>query len=179
MTIDTARLKARWAWTTALAITVMLVLAGLDARIKAASGYGILDLEFVRTAAEVNTITAAWAGAGMLAQMGFLMGLDYLYMPAYGFALFYGSLAAREAFARSPGARRRILTLLAFAPLAGAAFDVVENALEARMLFSGATDPIAGLAYTTTMTKFVLIDIGLVLSVAGLIGLFMGRLKRA
>jgi hypothetical protein len=179
MTIDISKLKARWAWTTVLAIAVLAVLAGLDAQIKKASGFGILDLEFVNTAAEVNAITGAWAGADQLAQMGFLMGLDYLYMAAYGFALFYGALAAREAFAREPSARRRILTILAFAPLAGAALDVLENALEAKMLFTTATDPLAGFTYAVTMTKFALIDVGLVLSVAGLVGLFMGRLKRA
>ena len=139
MTIDNTRLRARWGWTTVLALTVMAVLGGLDAQIKAASGYGILDLEFTSAASGVNAIMSAWDQAGMLAQMGFLMGLDYLYMPAYGFSLFYGSLAAREAFAKD-GAARRILTVLAFAPLLGAGFDVIENALEAKMLFTGAAD---------------------------------------
>ena len=178
MTIDNTRLRARWGWTTVLALTVMAVLGGLDAQITAASGYGILDLEFTSAASGVNAIMSAWEQAGMLAQMGFLMGLDYLYMPAYGFSLFYGSLAAREAFAKD-GAARRILTVLAFAPLLGAGFDVIENALEAKMLFTGATDPMASLAYASTLVKFALIAIGLALSVAGLAGLLTGRLKKA
>jgi len=177
MTIETAKLKARWAWTSVLAITVGLLLAAVDARIKAASGYGILELEFVNTAAQVNAMTAAWANAGVEGEMGFLMGLDYLYMPAYGFSLFYGALACREAFAKTPGRARGLLTVAAFAPLAGAGFDVFENAFEARMLFSGATDQIAALTYAITMAKFVLIVVGLVLALAGLTGLFMGRLK--
>lgn len=178
MTIDNTRLRARWGWTTVLAFTVMAVLGGLDTQIKTASGYGILDLEFVNTGAAVSAIMAAWADAGVLAQMGFLMGLDYLYMPAYGFALFYGVLAARESFAKAPGTARRILTLLAFAPLLGAGFDVIENALEAKMLFTGATDQLAALAYATTLAKFALIAIGMALSLVGLAGLLTGRLKR-
>ena len=157
MTIDNTRLRARWGWTTVLALTVMAVLGGLDAQIKAASGYGILDLEFTSAASGVNAIMSAWEQAGMLAQMGFLMGLDYLYMPAYGFSLFYGSLAAREAFAKD-GAARRILTVLAFAPLLGAGFDVIENALEAKMLFTGATDP---MALTLTIEVEHLLELGL------------------
>lgn len=178
MTIDNASLRRRWAATTLLTLVVMAVLGGLDAQIKAASGYGVLDLEFTRSAAGVNAIMAAWAHAGMMAQIGFLLGFDYVYMPCYGFSLFYGALAAREAFARSAGAGR-IITTLAFAPLLGAAFDVVENALEAKMLFTGATEQLASLAYTVTLVKFALIAIGLVLALAGLVGLLTGRLKRA
>lgn len=178
MTIDTTHLRARWGWTTVVTFIVLAVLGGLDAQIKAASGYGILDLEFVKTAEQVTVITSAWAEAGMLAQIGFLMGLDYLYMAAYGFALFYGALAAREAFAANPGTRRRVLTVLAFAPLAGAGLDVVENALEAQMLFHGATDQLAGAAYSVTQIKFALIAVGLALALAGLAGLLTGRLKR-
>ena len=174
--MDIARLKARWGWTTLLTFAVLAVLAYVDGVVKAASGYGILDLEFVSTAAAVEAILGRWKEAGVLAQVGFIVGFDYLYMPAYGFSLFYGALAAREAFARGPGARR-VLTILAFAPLAGAGFDVVENALEARMLFSGATDQLAGLAYAVTMVKFALIAVGLVLALAGLAGLLTGRLK--
>ena len=177
MDIDVSRLKKRWLWTTLLTFILLAVLGGLDAQIKGASGYGILDLEFTSTAAGVNAIMSAWAQAGMLAQMGFLMGFDYLYMAAYGFSLFYGALAAREAFAKSASARR-ILTFLAFAPLAGAGLDVVENALEARMLFHGATEPLAGITYSVTMVKFALIAIGFALALAGLAGLLTGRLKR-
>lgn len=178
MNIDTAKLRARWGWTTLVTFIVMAVVLGLDAQIKAASGYGILDLEMVKTAEQVSVITAAWARAEMLPQIGFFMGFDYLYMPAYGFSVFYGALAAREAFAAGPGTLRRLLTVLAFAPLAGASFDVVENALEAQMLFHGATDQLACLAYSATVAKFALIAVGLALTLTGLAGLLTGRLKR-
>lgn len=179
MTIDIATLRRRWGWMTLLALIVMGALWAIDTGVKAASGYGIMDLEAANTAAAVNTVTAAWTGAGVAPQMGFLLGLDYLYMASYGLALFYGGLAAREAFAKNPGRARRLLTVLAFAPLAGAAFDVVENAFEARMLFSGAAPQLACLAYATTVTKFAFIAVGLVLSLAGLAGLLSGRLKKA
>jgi hypothetical protein len=179
MAIDIATLRRRWGWTTLLALIVMGALWAIDTCVKTASGFGIMDLEGANTAAEVSTITAAWTGAGVAPQMGFLLGLDYLYMASYGLALFYGGLAAREAFAKNPGRARQLLTILAFAPLAGAAFDVVENAFEARTLFYGVTPQIACLAYATTVAKFAFIAVGLVLSLAGLAGLLTGRLKRA
>lgn len=176
--MDNASLRRRWGWTTLLAVIVLAVLAGLDGQIKAAAGYGIMDLEFTNTAAGVNAILSAWEQARMLGQIGFLMGFDYVYMAAYGFSLFYGVLAAREVFART-GAARRILTVVAFFPLVGAGFDVIENALEAKMLFTGATDQLVALAYSATLVKFALTGIALVLALAGLVGLLTGRLKKA
>lgn len=179
MTIEIGKLKARWALATLLALIVMGALWAVDTAIIAQSGQGIMQWEAAKTAPEMNRLISAWIATGAAPKMGFLLGLDYLYMPSYGFALFYGTLAAREAFARTPGAARRLLTTLAFAPLVGAAFDVFENAFEAKMLFAGSASPqLASIAYATTLMKFAFIAIGLVLSLAGVAGLFTGRLKR-
>lgn len=177
--MDLKTVKARWGWATLLTLIVGAALGYMDGRVKAASGYGILDLEFVNTAEAVATITGAWQAAGVADEMGFLLGLDYLYMVSYGFALFYGSLAAREAFAKSPGPLRSILTVLAFAPLAGAALDVIENAGEARFLFVGVQPDIAYAIWCVTLVKFAGVLIGLALALAGVAGLLMGRLKTA
>lgn len=174
--MDIKTLKARWGWTTLFTFVVAGALGYIDARVKAASGSGVLDLEFVGTAAQVDAITGAWQAAGVADEMGFLMGLDYLYMPLYGFSLFYGALAAREAFFRT-GTLRRIVTVLAFAPLLAAGLDVFENYFEARMLFEGATDALAKAAYGFTLAKFAGVLVGLVLALAGVAGLAMGRLK--
>lgn len=171
--MDIKRLKARWGWATLLTLVSAAVLGWIDARVKAASGVGIIDLEFARTSADADAIIGAWRAAGVDDEMSFLMGFDYVFMASYGFALFYGALAAREAFA--PGAR--LLTMLAFAPLAAAALDVVENALEARMMFVAAD--VTAIAYPVTMVKFAGVFIGLALTLAGIAGLVMGRLKRA
>jgi len=179
MTIDIGKLKARWGWTSLLALVVMGALWAIDTSIIARSGQGIMQWEAARNAPEMNRLISAWIATGAAPRMAFLLGLDYLYMPSYGFALFYGTLAAREAFARRPGAARRLLTTLAFAPLVGAVFDVFENAFEAKMLFAGSVSPqLASIAYATTMMKFAFIAIGLACSLAAIVGLFMGRLKR-
>ncbi len=174
--MDIKALKARWGWTTLLTFVVMAVLGYVDARVKAASGVGVLDLEFSKTAAEVEAILGAWRAAGVDDEMAFLLGLDFLYMPAYGFALFYGTLAAREAFAPS-GTLRRILTAAAFAPLIGAGLDVFENASEARMLFVGVDPTLVCATYYVTLVKFAAIFVGLAAALLGVAGLAVGRLK--
>jgi hypothetical protein len=51
-------------------------------------------------------------------------------------AFFYSGILTREAL-RPPGRVRRILTLLAAVPIAGAVLDAVENALAFAMMLSG------------------------------------------
>jgi hypothetical protein len=175
--MDIRTLKSRWGWTTLLTFVAMAVLGYVGERIKAASGFGIFDLEFATTAEHVSKIVAAWQSTGVADEAGFMLGFDYLFMPLYGLALFYGVLAAREAFARSHGVLRRILTGAAIAPLVGAGLDAVENLLEARMLFVGLEPDLTRLAYTVTVIKFFLIIVGFIAALAGVWGLVTRRLK--
>jgi hypothetical protein len=148
------------------------VLALLDQKLKAQSGFGTLDLQHAKTAADVQNVMAAWGPArdGVLA--GFNLGFDYLFMPLYGFSFYYGALMARDAFAPKAGLIRRLLTLLAAVPLAGGIFDAAENAIETYMVVNGATDPLAFYAFTATSAKLVCFVIGLVLMLIGVLGLF-------
>ena len=167
----------RWAWTTAAALLCFAVLVVVDLKLKSESGYGAVDLQKGMTAGAFQIVIAAWSSPRHAAMAGFGLGFDYLFMPLYGLAFYYGTLAARDAFARNLGLFRRLLTLIAAVPLAGAVFDAAENALETNMLFNGPTDLMALYAYTATTAKFVCFYIGLGMSFLGVIGLF--RRKRA
>jgi hypothetical protein len=92
-------------------------------------------------------------------------------MPLYAAAFFYSGILTREAFAPRPGRVRRLLTLLAAVPIAGAALDAVENALELSMMLSGPSDDIARIAYTVSNAKWMAVYVGLAL----LLGALMGR----
>jgi hypothetical protein len=165
------RLTLRWAWTSAAAIAVFAVLATLDLKLKAHSGFGTVDLQKVATADGFTRIAGAWIARSDALPAGFNLGFDYLFMPLYGFAFYYGALIARDAFARA-GIFRRLFTLLAAIPLAGAIFDAVENGLETLMLANGPTDQLAALAYAATGAKMICFFIGLALWLLGIIGLF-------
>lgn len=168
----------RWAWTTLLAVLCLGVLAALDLKLKGESGHGVVDLQKVWTAGAAQDIIAAWSSPRRGAMAGFGLGFDYLFMPLYGFAFYYGTLAAREAFAGNSRLLRRLFNFAAAIPLAGALADAVENALEFQMVMNGATSPIALYAYTATTAKFVCFYIGLGFTLLGLLGLLFRRGKK-
>ncbi|MBI1328983.1 MAG: hypothetical protein GC166_03655 [Alphaproteobacteria bacterium] len=166
----------RWAVTSILAIITFAVLAWLDTKLKSETGYGTLALQSAGTAENVNRILFAWRVQQHTAMAGFSLGFDYLFMPLWGFGLYYGALAARDAFA--PKMLFRIFTLLAAVPLAGAIFDAIENTLEFSMLMGQPSDHIASLAVTASTVKSLCFFVGLALWVLGLLGL-LRRKKEA
>jgi hypothetical protein len=169
----------RWAWTTLGSIAVFAVLAYIDLKLKAETGYGTVDLQKVWTAASVRTVTGAWFMPRAAGMAGFNLGFDYLFMPLYGFAFYYGTLAARRAFVPKPGAAHRIVTFIAAIPLAGAICDCVENALETAMFIGQPTDRMASVAFMATNAKLVCFYIGAAMSLLGVIGLFRRRKPEA
>ncbi len=106
--IPVRSLNRRWAWTSLCAIGAFAVLAILDTRLKSATGFGTADLQRATTVDDVNLILVAWSTSRSAILAGFNLGFDYLFMPLWGFALFYGGLAARERFAPEPGTVRRL-----------------------------------------------------------------------
>jgi len=172
MQISVKALNARWAWTTAASVAVWIVLAIVDTRLKAHTGYGTLALQGVTTAQGVKAIASAWIARPDAVMAGFNLGFDFLFMPLYGFALFYGAIAAREAFAPKESTLRRIMLFLAAAPLAGALFDVAENSLQLSMLISTPTDEIASLSHAMTCAKWLCVIVGIVMAILGLAGRF-------
>jgi hypothetical protein len=169
MKVNTIRF--RLFWTSLGAIACFAVLAAVDLKLKAESGYGAVDLQKSASPGALQTVIAAWGSPRHAAMAGFGLGFDYLFMPLYGFAFYYGALVARDAFLPNSIVLRRLLTLLAAVPLAGAIFDAAENTLELTMLFNAPTGQLALYAYSATMAKFICFYIGLVLWLLGLAGL--------
>jgi hypothetical protein len=172
MRITKQSLVRRWAITSILAALVFAVLLASDLRLKALSGFGTADLQGFSTAAQYHQAFLVWPSFYAV-RAGFDWGLDYLLMPLYAAAFFYSGILTREAFAPRPGRLRRILTLLAAVPIAGAALDGIENALQLNMMLSGATDPLATLAFRISSAKWMALTVGAVL----LVGAVMARLQ--
>ena len=177
MRISKQVLLRRWAITTVLAALVLAMLAWSDLRLKALSGYGTADLQGYSTAAQYGRAFMAWP-AIYAVRAGFNWGLDYLFMPLYAAAFFYSGILTREAFAPRPGRPRRILTLLAAVPIAGALLDAAENALEFAMMLSGATDALARVALMISNAKWVAIYIGLALLLGAIMAWQQDRQQR-
>jgi hypothetical protein len=179
MQLSRKALNARWAWTSAAAFAALMVLSLADTVLKAKSGYGAADLQNVPTAWGIRSIMDRWISPPDLALAGFGLGFDYLFMPLYGAALFFGAIAARERFAPKPGPVRRTLAALAIAPVIGALFDACENALQMIMLTNGPSQTLTTLAAEATAAKFAGIAIGLALTLAAVVGMFVKRKEEA
>jgi hypothetical protein len=163
MRITKAALERRWAITTGLAVAAFATLALLDVRLRALSQVGTVDLQAYTQAWQYRAAAFAWAPVGHALLAGFALGFDYLFMPLYAASFFYSGIMAREAFAPGPSRLRRILTLLAAVPIAGALLDAGENALELWILLTGAGDPLPFIASTISSAKMVAVYVGLVL----------------
>lgn len=162
MRITKQVLARRWAVSTVLAALVFAILAWSDLRLKSLTGFGTADLQGFATADQYRQAFMAWP-ARYAVRAGFNWGLDYLFMPLYAAAFFYSGILTREAFAPKPGRARRILTILAAVPIAGALLDAAENALQLTLMFSGLSDPLAGLALYVSNAKWMAIYVGVAL----------------
>ncbi len=170
-------LNGRWARTSAAAILVFLLLLWLDRSLYAATGAGIVALQQAAAGTDVRFILDRWQDQQDASLAGFLVGLDFLFVPLYAAALYYGAVVARETFAPDFGLRRRFLDALTMVPLLAAAADIAENLLELVMLRSGPSDALVSLAGTATAIKNAGIGLGLVLSLAAAVVLLFRRRK--
>ena len=162
MRITKQALVRRWMISTILAGLVFAVLAWSDFRLKTLSGFSVSDLQNFGTAAQYRWAFVHWPSLYAV-RAGFNWGLDYLLMPLYATSFFYSGILTREAFAPRPSRLRRILTLLAAVPIAGAVLDGIENALELNQMLSGTNEEIAHLAFSVSNAKWMAIYVGLIL----------------
>lgn len=173
MQLSRKALNARWAWTSVLAVAMLIVLYLLDSELKGRTGYGTADMQLVSSGYGLRIIVDRWISPPNMSLAGFLLGLDYLFMPIYGAALFFGALAALDRFAPKPGNLRRLMTRLSLAPIGAALCDAIENGLQIYMLTHTPTNLLASFALEATAGKWLGVLIGLILSIAALIGRFI------
>jgi hypothetical protein len=178
MRITRAGLNRRWEISVLLAVAAFAVLAVVDADLKRRSGLGAADVQGFALAAQYRLAAVAWSKPSMALEAGFALGFDYLFMPLYAFAFFFSGIQAREAFATRPSSFRRILTLLAAVPIAGAVLDALENGLELWLLLNGASDTMARLAFTISNAKMLAIYVGLVLLAGAILARAQERQQR-
>jgi hypothetical protein len=167
-----------WIWTTLLAVAAFIVLAVLERRLRAATGFGTLDLQGAATAMDYKRAFAAWIAREHSATAGFSLGFDYLFMPLYAMSFYFSAILAREAFAPKRSLARRVIDYLGFLPLVGALADAVENALEFSMMTGGATDGSAYAAFVASNIKLTCFYVGLVLLLAGIAGAIKLRMPK-
>jgi hypothetical protein len=175
MQISRKALNTRWAWSGVAAILLLAGITQLDSILRAKTGFGTADLQGVSSGYGIRSIADHWTSPPDAVLAGFCLGLDYLAIPLYGAALFFGSAAAIVRFAPSRGGLNRILSLLSLAPVGAAISDGLENALQLYMLTHASTNTMASLALEATAAKWLGIAIGLALTLAALVGMIVKK----
>ena len=136
---------------------------------------GIIEFELARTSEQASEYYGELGDAGRDAARESLY-LDYPYLILYG--LFYAAacvvVAARAAERQMPGLARWGRPL-AFAGLAGAACDAVENLALLRVLDGHTDQPWPGIAFTFATAKFALSACAVLYAVIG----FLLTLRRS
>lgn len=156
-------LKSRWGWTSLAALLVLAILNLTDGALKARTGAGVLDMQAASTGPAVRFIMDRWQGAGDAATAGFVLGFDFLFIPLYGAALYFGCIFARERFAPSvTSPLRRILNAVSIAPLVAVLCAVVVDMLCFAMLTAGPNALYAALTYQLMVLKWGAFVMGLI-----------------
>lgn len=159
-----------WIWVTLMAIAAFVVLFVLEQRLKATTGYGVLDLQKMSDAQGYKNALAAWIAREHAVTAGFSLGFDYLFMPLYAMSFYFSAMIAREAFTPKKGVYRRTMDYLGYVPFVGAIADATENALEFSLLSSGPNDGTAQAAFLATNIKATCFYLGLLLLLAAVAG---------
>jgi hypothetical protein len=175
--ISRQTLISRWRWTSLAAVLAFLVLFACDRALKVATGFGTADLQGVFDAAYVRGILDHWQNPADAAFAGFLLGFDFLFIPLYGAALYFGAVAARDRFAVKSGTVRRLFDALTLLPPIAALCDIAENVIELAMLRFGPNALLADVACRATSVKYVGLLAGLVLSLAAAVASFAKKHK--
>ena len=157
----------------ALAVGAWLTALGGALRTDAAP-QGIVWFEFAWDAAGAERMIGSWDETARI-HAGIVLGLDYLFLVAYATAIALGcALVAGALRPHWPGVAALGL-LLAWAQLAAAGFDAVENYALVRLLV-GSRDPLwAPLAAGCAIPKFALVACGLAYAATGSVALWSVR----
>jgi hypothetical protein len=145
-------------------ILIFAIFRVLDQPLRtAAAPNGIVSFELARKVDASQAMVDSWdANARLFAAFG--LGLDYLFMPTYAFALSLGLLLAI-------GEKRNWYSVFAawmgWGAFAAAIFDAVENFALWHILIGVAVSPYPTIAAWCAGFKFTLLILGLVTGVLG------------
>jgi len=168
---------------TLLILTLILfgVFSVLDAPLRTpAAPNGIVSFELARTVGQASAITSQWKRSSLLlssvageanpdivnipyAFAAFGLGLDYLFIPIYAFALAFGTLLAAG---QHVGWLKFLGAVAGYGAFAAAVFDAVENYALFQILLGWLFSPYPELAFYCAVTKFGLLFFGLLYSLA-------------
>jgi hypothetical protein len=130
---------------------------------------GIVSFECAKTLGQSEYIIQSWEAADVMIYAALSLGIDYLFMVAYGsfFALAVLLLAEKL----PSGFLKKEAKLMAFFMLLAALLDGIENFGLIQLLINTPTQSMVSLAFYCASIKFGLLGIGVLYLLAGIITL--------
>jgi hypothetical protein len=170
--------RKRWLWLLGVAsVTLFVVLAIVDRKVQDSGGPGIIPFELAGSSDRAQEILGEWdASAEDAARLS--LWLDFPYLVLYGAFFCLAILAVRDA-ARARGWDRfaRPGTVIAFAPIAAAAFDVVEDVFLLLVLEGHADSSAPAIATGFAIAKFIALAVSQAYLLGGLGAIGLTRLR--
>ena len=151
-------------WTLVLFAIFQVLNAPL---ITSAAPFGIVSHQFAWTPEKAQAILASWAGRpSLVAALG--LGLDFLFIPSYALTVGLGALLAAGRHRNMAVWLRKIGIYATYGVFIGAAFDILENILQAQQLLNGVvTTPLTLLTGVCASLKFGLLALGILYILVG------------
>jgi len=165
-----------------LTVSLFAIFRVLDKPLRSsASPHGIVSFELAGSPLQAQAITDEWKKFPLLLSAvagqanpdivnipyvfaAFGLGLDYLFMPVYAFALAFGTLLAAG---RHAGWFKSLGAVAGYGAFAAALFDAVENYALFQILLNRVYSPYPEIAFYCASIKFSLLVFGLLYAVAG------------
>jgi hypothetical protein len=148
-----------------LALTAVLQVVGQPLQ-TAAAPLGIVSFELAGTLAAAQVMVASWDHSAQL-HAAFSLGLDYLYMPLYAFAIALACVRAAVSSLRTPTAAASLGILLAWGLGLAALLDAVENIALWQVLQGSTLAVWPPVARWCAIVKFSLVIAGLLYAGVG------------
>lgn len=147
-----------------LTILLFAIFRVLDQPLRtSAAPNGIVSFELARTPENAEYMLLSWSREGKF-NAAFGLGIDYLFMPLYSFALAFGTLLAAG---RHAGWLKSVGVVAGYGAFAAALFDAVENYALFQVLLGHVFSPYSEIAFYCASLKFVLLIFGLLYALTG------------
>jgi len=142
-----------------LTIVLFAIFRVLDEPLRtSAAPNGIVSFELARTPENADDMLSSWSREGKF-NAAFGLGLDYLFMPTYAFALAFGALLAAG---RHSGWLKALGAVAGYGAFAAALFDAMENFALFQVLLGMANSSYPAIAAICATIKFGLLIFGLI-----------------
>lgn len=122
---------------------------------------GIVSFELAGSPQNAAHMVLTWSEQALL-HAAFGLGIDYLFMPIYAFALAFGTLLAAG---RHSGWLRSLGAVAGYGAFAASLFDAIENYALFQVLSGAFESPYPEIAFYCAMIKFGLLVIGIIVAV--------------